>query len=328
MTVKIFAGLDLGYNETKLKTKSKQISFASVTGTPEQSSFGFSDNGAGNIVMTHPARVSVGAQAIEQSLAVDARIDRNWVESDKWYTLALAAMSEMTTATSAGLHLVCGLPVTYYGDKGKVQARLVGQHTFQRQGRTRQTLTVEKCTVVPQGFGSLFSEVLNDSGKIVDKALQSGRVGILDVGGKTTNLLVANKLRMVDKESGSVDAGGWSVVNRVASYLDSAYPGLSLNEYELIPHVVARSVNYDGKPVDLAGVVNDATQALATRIIGQARRLWNGSARLDAILVCGGGAHLVGTALLAEFPQARIVQADPVFSNALGYWRFAQALNG
>jgi len=327
MTVKIFGGLDIGYNETKVVTRSRQVSFASVTGTPEMSSFGFGDNDRA-IILEHPFNVAIGEHAIEQSASIDARIDRNWLESDKWYTLALAAFSEMTQSTSANLGLVAGLPIAYYSDKAKVVERLTGQHTFQRRGQNRQTLTVEKMTVVPQGFGVLFAETLNDNGRVVNQALKSGRVGILDIGGKTTNLLAAHGLRMVDRESGSIDAGGWDVIGRVQSYLDCNYPGLHLNEYELIEHVVTRSVNYAGQPVDLSAIVRDATNALATRIIGQARRLWNGSARLDAILIAGGGAHLVGSALLAEFSQARLVTDNPVFSNALGFWRFAQALAG
>lgn len=319
--------IDIGYDHTKGKAKTNQFSFPSVTGTPETSSFGYAAH-PDSIVFTLPRPVSVGWQAIEQSAAVDARIDRAWLDGEKWYTLALAAFSEATKGNAA-LNLVCGLPVAYYSDKAKVRDRLLGAHTFQRVGRNRQTVTVESVTVMPQGFGVLFGECLSNTGGVTDDALRSGRVGIIDVGGKTTNLLVASALTQVDRESGSLDAGGWSVVVRVQAYLDSEYPDLGLNEYELVPHILTGGVNYRGRPVDLTGVIGDAARTLAVEIIGGARRLWNGAARLDTILVAGGGAHLVGPALLREFPdQARIVSGDPVFANALGYWRFCQALHG
>lgn len=319
-------GLDVGYDRVKGWTKANQFSFPSVTGTPETSSFGFGDNRSDSIVFTLPRAVSVGAQAVEQSAAVDARIDRGWLDGEKWLTLALAAFSEATRGNAA-LDLVCGLPVVYYADKAKVKDRLLGAHTFQRAGRNRQTVTVERVTVMPQGFGVLFAECLSDTGRKVNYDLTEGRVGIIDVGGKTTNLLTANKLVQVDKQSGSLDTGGWSVVARVQAYLEDKYPDLGLSEYELVPHIAARSVNYRGVAVDLSSVINEAASALAVEIIGGARRLWNGAARLDAILIAGGGAHLVGPALLAEYSsQARVVGGDPVFANALGYWRFCQAL--
>lgn len=319
-------GLDVGYDRVKGWTKANQFSFPSVTGTPETSSFGFGADGSDSIVFTLPRAVSVGAQAIEQSASVDARIDRGWLDGEKWLTLALAAFSEATRGNAA-LDLVCGLPVAYYADKAKVKERLLGAHTLQRAGRNRQTVTVERVTVMPQGFGVLFGECLNDTGRKVNYDLTEGRVGIIDVGGKTTNLLTANKLNQVNKESGSLDAGGWSVVARVQAHLDREYPDLGLSEYELVPHILTGNVNYRGKPIDLTGVIGEATRALAVEIIGGARRLWNGAAKLDAILVAGGGAHLVGKALLAEYSsQARVVGGDPVFANALGYWRFCQAL--
>ena len=41
------------------------------------------------------------------------------------------------------------------------------------------------------------------------------------------------------------------------------------------------------------------------------------------IIMTGGGALLLGDRLKAHFPHARVVD-DPVWANALGFWRFAQ----
>ena len=324
MTIKFNAGVDVGYNKVKAVSKSKRVGFLSITGTPEQA--GFSFNGDSGIILTHPYHVAVGDQALEQSEAIDARIDRGWLGSDKWHALALAALSELTTATSGDVFVVAGLPVSYYSDKAMVQEALLGRQSFQRKGRTRQTLTVTDVEVMPQGFGALFAECLNDNGKVADQGLRRGRVGIVDCGGKTTNLLCAKGLKEVGRESGSVDAGGWNVVKAVHRWLQGEYPDLTVSEYDLVEHVVSKSITYHGEPVDLTPIVDHATDALTTQIVGAAKRLWNGSARLEAVLVAGGGAHLVGEALLDRFPQGRIV-ADPVYANAVGYWRFAQAVN-
>jgi len=56
-----------------------------------------------------------------------------------------------------------------------------------------------------------------------------------------------------------------------------------------------------------------------------ATQQWNGGATLDAILVSGGGALLLGPAIARHFRHARVVP-DPVYANTLGYWRFAQRL--
>jgi len=87
--------------------------------------------------------------------------------------------------------------------------------------------------------------------------------------------------------------------------------------------ILDRQVKYYGEPVDLSEVVEDTLATMAGQVIAQATQLWNGGAGLDVILVTGGGALLLGPALQCHFRHARVVE-EPVFANALGYWRLAQ----
>jgi hypothetical protein len=89
--------------------------------------------------------------------------------------------------------------------------------------------------------------------------------------------------------------------------------------------IIARQVFYFGEPVDLSDVVTAALVPLAEEIIAQATQLWGGAAGLDVILVSGGGSLLLGAAVRAHFPHARLLR-EPVFANAVGFWRFAQRL--
>jgi hypothetical protein len=64
---------------------------------------------------------------------------------------------------------------------------------------------------------------------------------------------------------------------------------------------------------------------MAEQVLAEASRLWNGGATLDAILVSGGGALLMGPYITHHFRHARVVD-DPIFANALGFWRFAERM--
>jgi hypothetical protein len=77
--------------------------------------------------------------------------------------------------------------------------------------------------------------------------------------------------------------------------------------------------------IPLEHIVDTVLGPMAEQVIAEATQLWDGAGRLDVILVSGGGAILLGTAIKAHFLHARIV-SDPVFANALGFWRFAQRL--
>ena len=317
-------GLDVGYSAVKAVAGDRRVTFPSVVGTPDKARFSLSSNTS--IILTYPDHVQVGEGAVTQSRFLQRREDRHWVESAEWYTLALAALTELTTAKAVELRIVTGLPVAFYADRQVVRDRLLGEHRVQREGRHAQTLKVVDCRVIPQPFGALLAACLDDRGRIVDRDLATGAVGVIDVGGKTTNLLSVNRLSEISRETASVNVGAWDVVRAVKDYLADRYPGLEdLRPHQVVEAVINRQVRYYGEPVDLTDVVEEVLEPLAEQVLAEATQLWNGGATLDAILVSGGGALLLGPYIRRHFRHARVVE-EPVFANALGFWRFAQRL--
>jgi len=237
----------------------------------------------------------------------------------------LATLTELTTATSCDLTVVTGLPVAYYSDKDKLRDLLLGEHRASREGRRSQVFRVGDCRVIPQPFGALLSLALDDRGRVADTELATGTVGVIDVGGKTTNLLSVNRLSEIARETASVNVGSWDAMRAVRDYLSNHCPDLVLRDHQVIEAMIARQVKYYDGNVDLSEVVDAALEPMAAQIVAQATQLWNAGASLSAILVSGGGALLLGPAIQRHFRHARVVE-DPVFANAVGYWRFAQRI--
>ncbi|MCS7226785.1 MAG: ParM/StbA family protein [Gloeomargarita sp. SKYB31] len=316
-------GLDVGYSHTKAVTGDRPpIIFPSVVGTPDKARFSLTtENG---IVLTYPRHVQVGAGAVTQSRFLQRREDRHWVESEEWLDLALAALTELTTATFSELRIVTGLPVAFFADRKVVRDRLLGTHKVQREDRHAQTFRVVDCAVIPQPFGTLLAATLDDRGRIANQALAAGTVGVIDIGGKTTNLLSVNRLTEISHETASVNVGAWDAVRAVQSWLADRYPGLEeLRPHQVIDVIISRQVKYYGQTVNLGALVEETLEPLADQILAEASQLWNGGATLDAILVTGGGALLLGQYIRRHFRHAMTVE-DPVFANARGYWRLAQ----
>jgi plasmid segregation protein ParM len=316
-------GLDVGYSATKAVAGDRRAQFPSAVGTPDKARFSL--NGATGIVLVEPDHVQVGQEAVAQSRFLHRREDRKWVESAEWRALFLAAVTELTGAKRADLRIVTGLPVAFYADKAVVRDRLLGAHRVQREGRHAQTLEVSDCRVIPQPFGALLAVCLDDRGRIADQELATGSVGVIDVGGKTTNLLSVNRLAEIGRETASANVGAWDAVRALRAWLDEHCPDLDLRDHQVIDAVIAHQIKYYGEPVDLAGVLDGILEPLAAQVLAEATQLWNGAAALDAILVSGGGALLLGPYVARHFRHARIVE-EPVFANALGFWRFAQRL--
>jgi len=323
----INGGIDVGYYAVKAVSGNRRVMFPSITGTPDKARFSLNGNSA-SIVLVSPQHVQVGEGAVAQSRFLNRREDRGWIESQEWHTLALAALSELTSAKLAELRLVSGLPVAFFkGDKDAVRDRLLGNHKLQREGRHAQTLRVVDCRVIPQPFGALLTATLDNRGRIIDRALATGTVGIIDVGGKTTNLLSVNKLAEISHETESVSAGAWDAVRAVRAWLSEHCPDLDLRDHQVMDAIIARQVRYYGAPVDLASMVEATLEPLANQVLAVASQLWNSGAALEAVLVSGGGALLLGPYICKHFRHARVVD-DPVFANATGFWRFAQRLEG
>lgn len=319
-------GLDIGYSAVKAVSGERRVSFPSLVGTPDLSRFAFSENGQERDIVLElgGGPVLVGAGAVEQSRFVSRREDRAWIESDEYRALFLAALGELSPATAVGLVVVTGLPVAFYDDRDRLALVLNGEHKAARPDRRSQSFHVADCRVVPQPFGALLAAALDDRGRIVEHDL-AGRVGVIDVGGKTTNILSVSRMRELSRETTSLSLGGWDAVRALRDFLSAHYPGLEVRDHQLAEAIVARRINYYGQPVDLGPAVEAALAPMAEQIIAGATQLWNGGATLDAILIAGGGALLFGERIKRHFRHA-IVAPDPVFANAVGYWKLAQRI--
>ncbi|GAB4456966.1 MAG: hypothetical protein Kow0031_37980 [Anaerolineae bacterium] len=315
-------GQDNGYNATKIVTEGRRAHFPSVVGTPTRAAF--SVNGHADEIRISAAGQTwlVGDSAVNQSRFLVRREDRNWVESDEYYVITLAGMSELTTA-SVEVQLVTGLPVAYFSDHRNLKRRLMGEHKFQRAGRNAQTVRISDVRVVPQPFGALLNEALDQRGALTNTEY-TGRVGVIDIGGKTTNLLSASKLAEVPNETTSINLGGWDIIRQLRDHLSEAIPGLELRDHELAAVLQARGVKVAGEWVDLPGL-SAIIEPMADQVLATARQLWGSALKLDVILIAGGGAHLIGPHLQLRFKQARVVE-HPVYANATGFWKLAQRL--
>ncbi len=320
-------GIDIGYNATKAVTDKRRATFPSAVGTPDRARFALSGNNTPAIVLTAPQSVLIGDEAVLQSRFLNRREDRRWIESAEWQALFLAALTELTTGTLVDVEVVTGLPVAFYSDKEQVHQRLLGEHRAQREGRRGQLLRVTHVRVIPQPFGSLLAEVLDERGQIQRADLAQAAVGLIDIGGKTCNLLSVSRLSEIGRETVSVNIGGWNLVRAVRQWLAHQYPGLDdLRDHQLAAAIQARTLRYYGEPLqDFPTIVNDLTADLARQILGEASHLWNGGALLDAILITGGGALLLGEHIRQHWPHAQVVR-EPIYGNAVGYWKFAHRI--
>ena len=325
----MLAGIDLGYSHTKIAAAGLLARFPSVWGNVERSRFSLNGDCADMVILTisGDGQWIIGEGALRASRFAPRLESRDWIASPEYKRLYLAALTELTTANYAEVQVVTGLPVNYFAqDRERLAAQLGGEFRVRREGRNWQKFRVSRVEVIPQPFGTLLSAVLDERGRIADQELAAGRVGIVDIGGKTTGYLSVDSLAEIPPETGSIDIGCWEALTLIRDRVNARFPGLELADHEVVRLVVnGATVRYYGETHDVSDLTAEALTPLAGQIIAEATQRWDGGARLDAILVTGGGAALVGPALQQRFRHARIVP-DAAFANARGYYRFARRL--
>jgi len=322
-------GLDIGYGFSKVEDEKGSHIFASAIGTPDTSRFGLEANGTRQLIVSNTVHL-VGDDAVEQSRILQRREDRRWTESEEYKVLFSAALDTVING-NGGIHqvlLVTGLPIAFYDDKDILQGRLIGHHTIQRKGHSPRYVHVQECRVVPQPFGSLFSLAFNHDGTIADANLLQAKVGIVDIGSKTTNVLGTTHAKELLRASGSVNSGGWDIVRALRTYLDQTFEDAELRDHDIARAITDRSIRYYGRTVDLGDTIDEIVTPFAEQVFAQISQLWNQGAAMDTILISGGGANLVGPSLrrhLQRHADVRIIP-DPQMANVRGYFRYAKFL--
>lgn len=324
-------GLDIGYGFTKVTDGAREICFASVVGKAERiryrSDLAREDGaGSGMVLITEEGECFVGELALLQSRLRWTLLDRSRVGERSARLLAIAALCAVTDPDGeAKLDLVTGLPVSWYGDKEVLTSALQGRHVVRyRIGEKERIarLDVGRVLVVPQPFGSLFSRIIDDEGVLVDEELAGGRVGVIDIGTYTTDYILVDRLRYVERGSGSIPSGLSQAYRLLAQAIEDRW-GLTLALHEVDRVVRDGAVRVFGMQEPIADLTKPIFSALAEEVLAEAISLWGDGRDLDAVLVTGGGAAVIGDRVARRFPHAQLL-GDPAMANVRGFWRYGQ----
>lgn len=319
----MISGNDIGYDGQKVVGPFGQFYLPSAVGTVNKARFSLTDKSDDIILDAGEGQRMVGEAAVRQSRFLSRKEDRGWITSSEYRYLMCAGFSEMSAASRVDLDIVTGLPVAFYKrDKEQLREVFLGEHRFVREGRSAQVFRVRTCRVIPQPFGTIFNETIDEKGILQNNKFSTRNIGIIDIGGKTTNLLSVDRLEEISDDTASVNQGAWDAVRAFRSFIETQYPGLEdLKDHQIIQAIIKKNQPYYDKVLDLTGPVDAILRPMAEAIISEAGNLWNSGALLNCILITGGGALLLGHYIKRQFPHSVIIE-DPVYANARGYYNF------
>ena len=291
-------GIDIGFGFTKATNGKESIIFKSIMG--EAIDFHIPVNILTNDI---PDRLHVildgqsyfvGDFAEQQSNAREFTLDHEKFISEFVRLFALTALGHLNSEY-VPVNVVSGLPVGFYRNyHRRLMKTLVGSHEISFQmadgsSEVRQ-INIGKIRVIPQPLGTLLNLLMNDRGVIVNGDLARQKLGLVDIGFRTTDFCIFHQLRYVERGSSTTDTGISKCFSIIANKLREECGGVNIELYRMYKAVQTGSIKIRGNEFNISKLRDLAFANAARTIASDMDRLWADDWDIDAIIITGGGA--------------------------------------
>ena len=235
-----------------------------------------------------------------------------YTESPEYMALLRGALS-MMKVSHIDL-LIVGLPVALFSlKKSALEKTMAGEH----QIGGGKTVTVAKAMAVAQPQGALVHYAAEHK-KLATIGTEQSLV--IDPGSRTFDWLVTRGMRLVQKQSHSINRGMSDVLRLLAAEI-SKDVGSPYRDYDAIDLALrsGKSPVIFQKPYDM-GRHLPLAESVAQQAVSTMRQWIETPESLQNIILVGGGAFLFKKAVKAAFPKHRIHEVkEPMFANVRGF---------
>ena len=335
-------GIDVGFGFTKATNGKDTFIFKSIFGEDADIQFWADfgdDTPTDHIHVTIDGKsYFIGDLAEQQSSVLHFTLDQEKLITDyvKILSLAVAGMFlDKGEAINVPINLVSGLPIGFFKQNHeRFDELLTGHHsvTYHSQNGqdTTKELYINKVRMLPQPLGSVLNLLMDDNGKIVNKTLANQKIGVVDIGFRTTDFTILDRLRYIDRGSRTMESGiakGFSVIaNKLREKC-----GVSVELYRLYNAAETGSIKMRGNRVNFVKIRDEVYSQLAASIANDIDRLWAADWDIDAIILTGGGCRDLAQYLRPQITGNIIpveTNRDPRLNNVLGYIKYGHSVWG
>lgn len=328
-------GLDIGFGYTKATDGQRVVVFKSVYGEAAELQFReqlLSDPDEEEYlhIEIDDKAYFVGELAERQSVERYFTLDQSQFVADFTKVFALTPLAQMVERQEP-IKLVAGLPISHYRRHRKeLTAILTGQHplvVLDKNGKRNETVVrISDVKVVPQPFGTVLNLMLSDLGEVRDRRFLREKIGVIDVGFRTTDYTIADRTRYSERGSKTTDTGISKAYASIAAKLQES-SGVNIELYRLYDAVDRGSIKIHGKRYDLKLVKEHAFTQLANTIATDANRLWGNDWDMDRIMITGGGGAVLAP-FMNQLLKGEVMPVDPGtdtrLNNVRGYWKYGK----
>jgi len=252
------------------------------------------------------------------------------IKPDEKILIATGVPSSQTEKEEA----VEGLKKAFLGEEGEFQ----GLHKVEVEGE-QYIINVSNVIVTSQPLATVFGAYLDDEGTVADPTIPQKKIGVVDIGGGTTDLdTILPNLRRAPRPH-SEDSGFNDVYTAIREHISNENNAqIKVNDYillDIINKAEAKAKEEGKEPVyifkgsdrqkevDFTKVYKNALVQLGRTINGAIFEQWKDFKSFDIIFMTGGSAERV--APYVEILDEPVFPEDTGLSNVEGYYRYGRA---
>ena len=337
----MIVGIDLGYGQVKGYTKDNQHKFLSVVGTPitdfaRTTTIKDKEDLLDALCLTYNnTKYYIGYNAVINTRNGRFSLKQNKAKSEENKIKFLTSLALFDS--DEDFIVVTGLPVLEFkNQKADLFNMMINQgepfeFTFYHGAKQIQkSIKVSNVKVISQGEASFYDYILNDDGSInKEKASEVvGRVMVVDVGYKTTDIVTMENGKYVETMSDQLNQGVNQMHNECIKLIFSKYN--IKKEMKEIDNIIRDGyLFYNKQDIDISDIVQKASIPFAEDIIDNLINISNDQlGALSTIILTGGGSSLIYDYINKQLnDNTNVVLMDnSEFSNARGYYKYGLLL--
>ena len=331
-------GIDIGFGFTKATDGKETLIFKSLFGDATDLQFwvDFGDASLSNYfnVTIDGKSYFIGDLAEQQSNVISFTLDQEKLISEFVKVLSLTVAGvflDEESSINVPINIVSGLPIGYFKHNHKrFNEILTGHHKISYLqpdgGRIAKEIYINKVRMLPQPLGTILNLLMDDRGKIVNNELAKQKVGVVDIGFRTTDFTIMDRLRYIDRSSRTMDTGIAKAFAVISNKLREKC-GVSVELYRLYKAAELGTIQMKGHGLNFAKIRDQVYSQLAGTIANDIDRVWAGDWDIDTIVLTGGGCME-----LAKYLQPLIsgnviptdTSIDARLNNVRGYLKYGK----
>ncbi len=327
-------GIDVGFGFTKAFNGRDSVIFKSLIGDATEIQFrsfmGDRSPTANLHITLEDQTYFIGSYAELQSKAPEFTLDQEKLVENYIKILAVTAAG-LCGDPQKPMKVVTGLPVVYLRrDSRRLKDMIRGTHeiiyhNFNGKDLTRR-IQIDKVIIIPQPIGSIFNLIFDDQGKVKDKSLTGQKLGVVDIGFKTTDLTIFDHLQYIERGSSTMDTGISKCFSVIAGKLKQE-SNINLELYRIFKFIDSGKIKIRGKEYNITNLKRKVYNQAATVIAADLNRLWEDDWDIDSIILSGGGSIELADYLISNI-KGNVVpiqrNTDMRFNNVQGYFKFGR----